>query len=93
MKKTQENILIYAIHFFNKKGVGNVRLQEIAKKVDISTGNLAYYYPQKKDLIEGVLAYMTTAWKENSSQNMAYIERNDYVATIQIRHRFFYRDI
>ena len=99
MKKTQENILINAIHFFNKKGVGNVRLQEIAKKVAISTGNLAYYYPQKKDLIEGVLAYMTTAWKENSSQNMSYLERNDYTATIknylefQIRFRFFYRDI
>lgn len=56
-------------------------------------------FVQKKDLIEGVLAYMTKAWKENSSQNMAYLERNEYVATIknylgfQIRHRFFYRDI
>ncbi len=67
MKKTQQNILIYAIHFFNKKGVGNVRLQDIAKKVGISSGNLAYHYSQKKDLIEGVLAYMTKEWKEKST--------------------------
>lgn len=99
MKKTQENILINAIKLFNKKGVSNVRLQDIAKKAGISAGNLSYHYKLKRDLVEGVLEYMTQSFKKMSSQSMAYIEKNDYIAvvkdylTFQINHRFFYRDI
>ena len=99
MKKTQEKILSNAIQLFNKKGVSNVRLQDIAKKAGISAGNLSYHYKLKKDLIEGVLEYMTQKSKEMSSQNMAHVERNDYTAvtrdyiSFQISHRFFYRDI
>ena len=99
MKKTQEKILKNAIQLFNKKGVSNVRLQDIAKKAGISAGNLSYHYKLKKDLIEGVLDYMTQTSREMSNQNMAYVERNDYTAItknyigFQISHRFFYRDI
>ena len=99
MKKTQEKILRNAIQLFNKKGVSNVRLQDIAKKAGISAGNLSYHYKLKKDLIEGVLDYMSQTGKEMSSQNMAHVEQNDYTAVVknylgfQIRHRFFYRDI
>ena len=99
MKKTQEKILKNAIQLFNKKGVSNVRLQDIAKKAGISAGNLSYHYKLKKDLIEGVLDYMTESFRDMSSQNMAYVEKNDYTAVtknyigFQISHRFFYRDI
>ena len=99
MKKTQEKILKNAIKLFNKNGVGNVRLQDIAKKSGVSAGNLSYHYKLKKDLIKGVLDYMAQTGKELSSQNMAHVERNDYTAVtknyinFQISHRFFYRDI
>ena len=99
MKKTQEKILRNAIQLFNKRGVSNVRLQDIAKKAGISAGNLSYHYKLKKDLIEGVLDYMSQTGKEMSSQNMAHVEKNDYTSVVknylgfQIRHRFFYRDI
>jgi len=99
LKKTQEKILKNAIQLFNENGVGNVRLQDIAKKAGISAGNLSYHYKLKKDLIEGVLAYMTESFKKMSSQNMGHIEQNDYTTVtknyigFQISHRFFYRDI
>ena len=99
MKKTQEKILKNAIQLFNKKGVSNVRLQDIAKKAGISAGNLSYHYKLKKDLIKGVLDYMTESFKDMSSQNMTHVENNDYTAVtknyigFQISHRFFYRDI
>ncbi len=99
MKKTQEKILKNAIQLFNKKGVSNVRLQDIAKKAGISAGNLSYHYKLKKDLIESVLDYMTQSFKEMSSHNMGHVERNDYTTVVknyigfQITHRFFYRDI
>ena len=95
MKKTQEKILTNAIKLFNKNGVGNVRLQDIAKKAGISAGNLSYHYKLKKDLIENVLAFMAESFKKMSSQNMGLVEQNDYTSvtknyiTFQISHRFF----
>ncbi|MEZ4883966.1 MAG: TetR/AcrR family transcriptional regulator [Chitinophagales bacterium] len=99
MKKTQKKILANAIQLFNKRGVGNVRLQDIAKKAGISAGNLSYHYKTKKDLMEAVLAYMTEELKSTRSANMAFLEKDDYISLIktylrfQIGHRFFYRDI
>lgn len=99
VKKTQEKILTNAIKLFNKNGVGNVRLQDIAKKAGISAGNLSYHYKLKKDLIENVLAFMAESFKKMSSQNMGLVEQNDYTSvtknyiSFQINHRFFYRDI
>ena len=99
LKKTREKILKNAIKLFNKQGVSNVRLQDIAKEAGISAGNLSYHYKLKKDLIEAVLDYMVQSSKEMSGQNMAHVEKNDYTAVIknylsfQIHHRFFYRDI
>lgn len=99
VKKTQEKILKNAIQLFNKNGVSNVRLQDIAGKVGISAGNLSYHYKLKKDLIEGVLTYMTQSFQEMKSQNVDFLEKNNYTAVInnylgfQFKHRFFYRDI
>ncbi|MEM6317891.1 MAG: TetR/AcrR family transcriptional regulator [Bacteroidota bacterium] len=96
MKKTQDKIVISAIKLFNKNGVSNVRLQDIAQQAGISAGNLAYHYKLKRDLIEGVLLYMTVSFREMSSRNMLYVEDNDYFSVVknylsfQIGHRFFY---
>ncbi len=99
MKKTQENILINAISLFNKKGVANVRLQDIAKNSGISAGNLSYHYKTKKDLMDAVLEYMTEELKATRGEYMIYVEKDDYISLLrsylrfQIGHRFFYRDI
>ena len=60
MKKTQKKIVNTAIDLFNKRGVGNVRLQDIAEQAEISQGNISYHYKTKKDLMEAVLSYMKT---------------------------------
>lgn len=99
MKETRKKILTNAINLFNKKGVGNVRLQDIAKKAGISAGNLYYHYKSKRELMEAVLKYMTKELKTTRSANMAFLEKDDYISLIktylrfQIEHRFFYRDI
>mgnify|MGYP001945006752 CR=1 FL=1 len=74
MKKTQKKILMSAIQLFNKRGVGNVRLQDTAKKAGISAGNLYYHYKSKRDLMEAVLKYMTKELKKTRSANMAFLE-------------------
>ncbi len=99
MKKTQKKILTNAINLFNKKGVANVRLQDIAKNAGISAGNLSYHYKTKKDLVQAVLGYMTEELKATRGTNLAFLETNDYLSVIknylrfQIGCRFFYRDI
>lgn len=50
MKKTKNKIFDAAIHLFNKDGLPNVKLQNIADFCDISVGNLAYHY-RTKDLL------------------------------------------
>lgn len=99
MKKTQEKILTNAVRLFNRMGVSNVRLQDIAGQAGISAGNLSYHYKTKKDLMQAVLDFMKENFKAMSSLNMAFLEKNDYLSVTknylgsQIRHRFFYRDI
>jgi len=51
MKKTQHKIIKTAIQLFNKNGVANVRVQDIAVTASISPGNLTYHYKTKKDLM------------------------------------------
>ena len=51
MKKTQLKIVKTAIKLFNKGGVSNVRVQDIAVAAGISPGNLTYHYKTKKDLM------------------------------------------
>lgn len=99
VKKTPEKILLSAIQLFNKRGVSNVRLQDIAKEAGISAGNLSYHYKLKKDLMKAILEYMQIKFEESSKVNMALVEKDDYITLItnylnfQIGYRFFYRDI
>ena len=99
MKKTQKKIVATAIDLFNKGGVGNVRLQDIAKGAGISQGNLSYHYKTKKDLMEAVLAYMNDERAEMRNTMNSLVATTDVVTIInnylrlQIGFRFFYRDI
>ncbi len=99
MKKTQEKIIIATVDLFNKAGVSNVRLQDIAKEVGISPGNLTYHYKTKKDLLVAVLSEMTDQQKAGRNTNLVFVESNDIISILtnylsfQIQHRFFYRDI
>ena len=99
MKKTQEKIIIATIDLFNKTGVSNIRLQDIAKEVGISPGNLTYHYKTKKDLLGAILLDMTNEQRIVRSTNEALVDSIDIISILlnylsfQIQYRFFYRDI
>lgn len=99
MKKTQKKIIITAIRLFNHKGVGNIRLQDIAKAAQISPGNLTYHYKTKKKLMEAVLHYMSAARLEMRSIYQPALEATNWIDLMknylhfQIKYRFFNRDI
>ena len=51
MKATKVKIIQSAIRLFNKQGISNVRLQQIADEAKISVGNLAYHFKYKRTII------------------------------------------
>ena len=51
MKETRPNILNASLKLFNDNGFVNVRLQHIADEANVSIGNLAYHFANKKELL------------------------------------------
>ncbi len=51
---TKQKILNASIRLFNKKGMANVRLQQIANEIGISPGNLAYHFRNKEAIIDAI---------------------------------------
>lgn len=51
MKKTKEKILDAALELFNSRGLSQVTLRTIARKLGISQGNLNYHFKKREDII------------------------------------------
>ncbi len=59
--KTKERILTTAIEIFNRHSVSEVSVNQIAKEIGISPGNLRYHYQTKEEIIR-------TIWNSMASQ-------------------------
>ena len=99
MSSTRIKIVESSIVLFNKKGLANVRLQDIAEYNNISPGNLTYHFKTKKDLMDYIIYYMIrklveieATQRESLKQMSLYnILRNNLV--FLFNYRFFFRDI
>jgi AcrR family transcriptional regulator len=54
-QETRRKIIDQSIECFNQLGVENVTLQQVARKLNISTGNLNYHFRNKQDLLRSTL--------------------------------------
>lgn len=95
---TKEKILQAAIKLFNRYGIANVRLQQIASEVGISTGNLAYHFRNKELIIEGAVEDLIKEIANILSRYRAYPtlldfdkQLDDYLHFIQC-YPFLYLD-
>jgi AcrR family transcriptional regulator len=52
--KTRDKILFTSLELFNRFGVPNVTLRRIAAEMNISQGNLNYYFKKREDIIEAL---------------------------------------
>ncbi len=99
MGKTQHKIIKGAIDLFNQRGVGAVRVHDIASHVNISPGNLTYHFKTKKELMLAVFQEMRTRLIEMEAVNQGHVENAEwgkilrYYFHFQIKYRFFNRDI
>jgi len=99
VSSTRIKIVESSILLFNKKGLANVRLQDIAEHNNISPGNLTYHFKTKKDLMDYIIYYMIrklveieATQRESLKQMSLYnILRNNLV--FLFNYRFFFRDI
>lgn len=98
MGATKQKIIDVAIRLYNQRGLGNVKVHDIAEAAAISPGNLTYHFKTKKELLTAVYEHMHT-------QLMAFYREEDPYQTnfgsldsilrylkIQVDNRFFYRD-
>lgn len=51
MRERKQDILEAALELYNKKGLENVTMRDIAKKISISSGNLTYHFPMRNDIV------------------------------------------
>lgn len=56
MRDTRQEILDAARRLFNQRGYNGVSLQDIARAVGISKGNLSYHFQKKESIVEALIA-------------------------------------
>lgn len=49
--KLRDKILKYTLKLLNEEGLSNLKVERITDELDISKGNLNYYFPKKDDII------------------------------------------
>lgn len=62
MKKTQ--ILDQSRKLFNERGVANVTIRQIAKELNMSSGNLNYHFKKREDILDALFEEVTLFEKE-----------------------------
>lgn len=68
---TKKDIIVEtAINLFNEKGYSNVSLREIAAAAGTTIGNMTYHFPQKVDLLIGIVENLHTEFLTNAPSDM-----------------------
>lgn len=79
MSERKDDILKAALELFNKKGIDEVRTRDIAKEINISLGNLTYYFPNKNDIVLALVQESGKAIEEALAQNGANPQKNTLI--------------
>ena len=98
MKDTKKRILKAALELFNEKGYVNVRLFHIAEKANMSTGNMAYHFKQKEEMLLAIYEELQIEQKKLLSEirltpifeNFEFFIRETF--DLQQTYIFFYLD-
>ncbi|MDJ0787711.1 MAG: TetR/AcrR family transcriptional regulator [Myxococcota bacterium] len=66
MSSTRERILEASIALWNERGFAPVTVAEVAARVGISTGNLSYHFPTKRELV-------LAAWDQAEKRHLEWV--------------------
>ena len=90
---TRNKILETARVLFEQKGYNGVSIKTIADAVGISTGNLTYYFKQKEDLAEALVAQQHTMYRKLDVPD-SLSKLHDYfldIIEVQKRNAYYYK--
>lgn len=98
MNTTKNKILKSALNFFNKSGVADVSIRQIAKETRISHSNLIYHYSSKSDIVQALhTQLLNKAIKINQSidpnrfdiRELFKVTKRGFKSAYQFRFLFF----
>jgi AcrR family transcriptional regulator len=100
MNKTKRKILDTSLALFNDRGLKDVTLRAIAQSLDISQGNLNYYFKTKDDILKA-LYFELVAKIDREMQGMVqtqtslhYLYQSSLISMkCFYEYRFFMRDL
>lgn len=93
------NIKAAAIQLFNKAGMSNVSMKQLADNMGISAGNLKYHYNTKSDLLEALYEDMYTVTLDYILPKNTYLtlfhleEMMGKFDALQQEYAFFFNDL
>lgn len=99
MTSTRDKILKTSLELFNKNGIDNVGVRNIALKLKIRVGNLNYYFPTKNDIVHALclefIGKVDVAIKEFFIKSHGPIfeilyRQIDVIFTIQLEYSFLF---
>lgn len=71
-KNTKQRILDAALQLFNERSFGAVSLQDIAHSLNMSRGNLAYHFPDKKKVLQAISGQMWSKIHQDRAKARRY---------------------
>ena len=86
---TKQRILEAAVLLFNREGLANVRLQQIADETGISVGNLAYHFKNKEAIVVEVYESLFEELKQILSTYLSHPSLNDFDEQLSRYYAFF----
>ncbi len=95
---TKEKIITASVELFNERGISPVTLRDIAEKIGISIGNLAYHFKNKDFIIEEIFRQMEAERQQRLSEVQlipSFDNANRQtlaILNISLKYRFFFLD-
>lgn len=95
---TRQKIIDAAVVCFNREGIANVRLQQIADEAFISVGNMTYHYRNKEAVVQAVWEQLVQKQRDLLAEFriLPLFEDVDRLLAstfeLQQQYRFFYVD-
>jgi len=100
MNKTREKIIYGALELFNQHGERGITTNHIAAYVEVSPGNLYYYFRNKQEIVRAIFTLYSDELLERFTpikghcEALPFLKRNlDSLFTLMWKYRFFYASL
>ena len=90
MSDRRQEILDTALDLFNRHGYENVTMRMISNALQISPGNLTYYFPKKIDILTALLKENRTTPQEEKAENLDDLRRYIYKMVVGVQKEQFF---